>query len=241
MNRKTNKESVENITTNLIDTKQDITNVKTKQKVVKEKKIFESIDKKLLESKNIQNDNSKKRKELTPEEYADCKGIIVKAIDYYKKKYNIKNIDEMFDEANYILVVCMKNFDETKGAKFTTYLYNCLIYGFHNYFSKKNKEQMKAYTRNRKEYECLNLGDVFSAYNPEKESLEDEFIRVEDAKTIAKAIKEIMENDLPKFYVKIIEQNTKNGKSKRVDKRITNMIKKLLLEKYKIDISELNF
>ena len=158
----------------------------------------------------------------------------------YKNKYNIPNTQILFDEGDIILVNCLKNFNDSKETKFTTYLYQSLILGFHNVISKHNKINFRKHKQGDVEYEELNLYDVFDYYNNDNDSF-DNYINNTDQIKITNAIKEIIENDLPKSYKTIINDNFEKNNFNNTNKIIAKEIKRILLDKYNLDIDDLEF
>lgn len=82
-------------------------------------------------------------KEMTQNEYKEYKLIISKAINDYRSKYNMLNTNLLFEESNYVLAICLKNFKEEKDVKFTTYLYNCLFLQFHKVVMKDKRNKFQ--------------------------------------------------------------------------------------------------
>lgn len=67
--------------------------------------------------------------------YKNHKKTIKSIAIYMHKIYGIE-IDELESEGNLIFCEAVQSFDETKGTKFNTYLWNCLNYKLNNFCRK---------------------------------------------------------------------------------------------------------
>lgn len=182
-------------------------------------------------------------KTMTNEEYKEYNKIMYKAINYFVKKYNFKEIDELESCGTEALVYSLKNYDEKKGSKFTTYLYNNCIYSFFNNIEKNQKAKLNEWTDYKKEKLKINKEEVFNIFFKENESIEKQI----NNEKIYKIILEIINNKKFKiFYNEKIKLNKcikslENEDLFNLDKTLVNRIKKILKENYNIDQNDVIF
>lgn len=182
-------------------------------------------------------------KNMTNEEYKEYNKVMYKAIKFFIKKYNFKEIDELESCATEALVYSLKKYNEEKGSKFTTYLYNNCIYYFFNNIVKNQKSKLNEYIDYKNKKISVNKEDILNYFQKENEDLDSKLTN----EKVYKLILEILKDDKFKLFSnekKFIKEYFVAEKNEDVinfDKFLAKKIAKELKDRYNIDKNDISF
>lgn len=189
-------------------------------------------------------------KKMTEQEFREYDKIIYKAITEFIIKYNYNNHEELRSASYEVLMNCLRNFDESKGCKFTTYLYNNCFCTFFTVLEKENKGRLYKYNNynisnkynkyNIKEVMEIQKDEVFNKFSSNELNIEEQLNIEKIIKIIeTKVVKEFNKTELKKYYK--FKKSFEDEQKIIVDKFLMNKIKYILKNDYNITEKDVSF
>ena len=179
------------------------------------------------------------KNKMTEKEYLVYNKILFKAIKYFANNHNYHDYEELQSKAYEVLLICLKNYKDDKGCKFTTYLYNNSILKFKTLLSKENKGKLYKYKdyNNKKELD-INKEDVFDYFKKEESDIQNEI----NFERIINIIEEKVIDKLNKVEIKkynYFKESIENERKIELDRFLLKKIRFILKENYNITEKDL--